>query len=243
MDPGPSPWPVTELAGGRVRRTAAQLADGRQILYFDDTEPFLSGATRHRPDMRQLNPAEAGSILRYDVLTGEWIAIASHRNERTFLPPKQECPLCPSGRETHPSEIPADDYDVVVFENRFPSFSTRRGARRRPRGRRAALAATRRNRPVRGRVLHLRPPRLVRAADPAAGPDGHRGVGRPHGRAQRDPGGGAGLLLREPGGGDRGHAASSARSDLRLPVRHPTHRATPGPGSRLPTADGRSPAS
>ena len=50
------------------------------------------------------------------------MAIASHRQDRTHLPPADECPLCPSrgGRST---EVPADDYDVVVFENRFPSFA------------------------------------------------------------------------------------------------------------------------
>jgi UDPglucose--hexose-1-phosphate uridylyltransferase len=41
------------------------------------------------------------------------------------MPPADECPLCPTGRGTFPSEIPADDYDVVVFENKSPSFSTR----------------------------------------------------------------------------------------------------------------------
>ncbi len=30
-------------AGGRVRRTADRLADGREILYYDDTEPYVSG--------------------------------------------------------------------------------------------------------------------------------------------------------------------------------------------------------
>src|SRR4051812_25629664 len=112
-------------AGGRVRRTTDRLADGREIIYFDDTEPYLSGgATRAVPDTRPLEPAlGGGSQLRYDVLTGEWVAIASHRNTRTFLPPANECPLCPTGRGVAPSEIPASDYDVVVFENRFPSFS------------------------------------------------------------------------------------------------------------------------
>ncbi len=114
------------LAGGRVRRTPDRLADGREILYFDDTEPFVSGAAdRPVPDSRPLPPAAGGSQLRFDVLTGEWVAIASHRNDRTFLPPKNECPLCPTGRGIVPSEIPAPDYDVVVFENRFPSLSMR----------------------------------------------------------------------------------------------------------------------
>jgi UDPglucose--hexose-1-phosphate uridylyltransferase len=60
--------------------------------------------------------------MRLDALTGDWVSIAGHRQNRTFLPPADECPLCPTGRGTVPSEIPADDYDVVVFENRFPAF-------------------------------------------------------------------------------------------------------------------------
>jgi UDPglucose--hexose-1-phosphate uridylyltransferase len=114
------------LAGGTVRRTRDRLADGREIVYFDDTPPYVTGErARAVPDTRPLAPAGGGSQLRYDVLTGEWVAIASHRNERTFLPPKDECPLCPSGRGKLASEIPASDYDVVVFENRFPSLTTR----------------------------------------------------------------------------------------------------------------------
>ena len=116
-------------AGGTTRRahkSTAVLADGREIIYFDDTEPYLSGNTsRAVPDTRDLPPAEGGSSLRYDVLTGEWVSIAAHRNERTLFPPRDLCPLCPTGRGSVPSEIPASDYDVVVFENRFPSFTSR----------------------------------------------------------------------------------------------------------------------
>jgi len=121
-----TPPVTTSLAGGRVRRTTDHLADGRELFYFDDSTPYLSGeASRSTPDTRPLGPAGGGSELRWDVLTGEWVAIASHRNDRTFLPPKDECPLCPTGRGVVPSEIPASDYDVVVFENRFPSLSMR----------------------------------------------------------------------------------------------------------------------
>jgi UDPglucose--hexose-1-phosphate uridylyltransferase len=113
-------------AAPAVRRTSGLLADGREIIYFDDTEPYLSGqASRLTPDTRPLEPADPGhSQLRYDVLTGDWVTIASHRNVRTFMPPADECPLDPTGRGIVPSEIPAHDYDVVVFENRFPSFTT-----------------------------------------------------------------------------------------------------------------------
>jgi len=121
-----SDFPTTLLAGGSVRVSMDLLADGREILYFDDSEPYRSSQTsRHRPDTRALPPAEGGSVLRWDALTGEWVAIASHRNDRTFLPPADECPLCPTGRGRVPSEIPATDYDVVVFENRFPSLTGR----------------------------------------------------------------------------------------------------------------------
>jgi UDPglucose--hexose-1-phosphate uridylyltransferase len=114
------------LAGGRVRRTSDRLADGRELLYYDDSPDFVAGpATRRTTDTRDLPPAGGGSELRWDALTGEWVAIASHRNTRTFLPPRNECPLCPTTPGREPSEIPAPAYDVAVFENRFPSLSTR----------------------------------------------------------------------------------------------------------------------
>jgi UDPglucose--hexose-1-phosphate uridylyltransferase len=102
-----------------VRRTAGQLADGREIIYFDDAE----GGARDAPDTRMLPALPPETEVRYDAVLDEWVTVATYRQDRTHLPPSDECPLCPStkGRAT---EIPADDYDVVVFENRFPSFPT-----------------------------------------------------------------------------------------------------------------------
>jgi UDPglucose--hexose-1-phosphate uridylyltransferase len=101
------------------------LADGRQLIYFDDSEPNRSGAKRRDvADERPLGARTPSGTIRLDALTGDWVSIAGHRQNRTFLPPADECPLCPTGHGTVPSEIPADDYDVVVFENRFPSFAT-----------------------------------------------------------------------------------------------------------------------
>ena len=108
----------------RVRRTRAQMADGRELFYFDDTEPYVSGgASRVVPDTRDLPTVQHGSIMRFDVLTGEWVTIAAHRMDRTFLPPAEHCPLDPTRPGREPTEVPAPDYDVVVFENRFPSFA------------------------------------------------------------------------------------------------------------------------
>ncbi|MGH3796327.1 MAG: galactose-1-phosphate uridylyltransferase [Pseudonocardiaceae bacterium] len=108
--------------GNQVRITRIRLSDGRALTYYDDREPYASGAaTRTRHDSRVLPASPAQPTLRFDVLTGEWITIAAHRMDRTHLPTPAACPLCPS-REGALTEIPADDYDVVVFDNRFPSF-------------------------------------------------------------------------------------------------------------------------
>ncbi len=58
--------------------------------------------------------------LRFDPLRREWVAFATERNDRTFLP-TDFCPLCPSGPGGR-SEVPLDTFEVVVFENRFPAF-------------------------------------------------------------------------------------------------------------------------
>jgi UDPglucose--hexose-1-phosphate uridylyltransferase len=104
-----------------VNRTPRRLADGREIIYFDgDAQP---AAAHDAVDTRDLPPVATRSQLRYDALVGEWVAIASHRQSRTFLPPADQCPLCPSTPERQ-TEIPDSSYQVVVFENRFPSLAT-----------------------------------------------------------------------------------------------------------------------
>ena len=109
----------------RMRRTSTILADGRELIYFDDSEPYRGGArNRDEVDNRPLVGRPTAGTMRLDALTGDWVSIADHRQNRTFLPPAGECPLCPTGGATMPSEIPAHEYDVVVFENRFPSFAS-----------------------------------------------------------------------------------------------------------------------
>ncbi|MGH3940613.1 MAG: galactose-1-phosphate uridylyltransferase, partial [Pseudonocardiaceae bacterium] len=115
------------MAEGRtsVRITRTRLADGRALTYYDDREPYASGAaTRALHDPRELSPGQARPLMRRDVLTGEWVVFAPHRMGRMHLPSTETCPLCPS-RDGAATEIPADDYDVVVFDNRFPSLASR----------------------------------------------------------------------------------------------------------------------
>lgn len=105
-----------------MKRAPIRLADGRELIYYDERDD----AVRASVDRRELPPPPDPAELRLDPLTGEWIAIAAHRQARTFLPATEDCPLCPS-RDGRLTEVPADDYDVVVFENRFPSFAAELG--------------------------------------------------------------------------------------------------------------------
>src|SRR5919201_2544826 len=102
----------------RVTRTSTRLADGRELLYFDERP----GRDRSVADRRDLAATRTASEIRYDPLVDQWVVIAGHRQARTHLPPTSDCPLCPSTGDRL-TEIPAADYDVVVFENRFPSLS------------------------------------------------------------------------------------------------------------------------
>lgn len=106
-----------ELGAGVVRRSS-RLADGRELLYFDDRDTTL-GAER-AIDARTLDPRPETATMRQDVLTGDWISVAAARQNRAFMPPAEFDPLAPQ-TPANPSEVPSR-YDVAVFENRSPSF-------------------------------------------------------------------------------------------------------------------------
>jgi UDPglucose--hexose-1-phosphate uridylyltransferase len=105
-----------------VIKTPARLADGRDLFYFDASPQPGRGAADRRP----LAAGRPVSELRYDPFQGSWVIYASHRQDRSYLPDATDCPLCPS-RPGHPTEIPAGDYQVAVFENRFPSLTAASG--------------------------------------------------------------------------------------------------------------------
>lgn len=108
---------VETLGAGVVKRTT-RLADGRELIYFDDPDTTL-GADR-AVDARDLGTRPETATMRQDILTGDWVSIAAARQNRAFLPPAELDPLAPQ-TESNPSEIPSL-YDVAVFENKSPSF-------------------------------------------------------------------------------------------------------------------------
>ena len=109
--------PARALGAGVVKRPT-RLADGRELIYFDDADTTL-GAAR-AVDARALDPRPETATMRQDILTGDWVSVAAARQNRAFLPPAELDPLAPQ-TSANPSEIPSV-YDVAVFENRSPSF-------------------------------------------------------------------------------------------------------------------------
>ncbi|MEV6330690.1 galactose-1-phosphate uridylyltransferase [Streptomyces sp. NPDC051909] len=109
-----------------MKKTVTRLADGRELIYYDAEDGARESGGRDAADRRALDPVVSASEIRLDRLLGEHVAIASHRQGRTYQPPADSCPLCPSTEAWH-SEIPAGSYEVAVFENRFPSLSGANG--------------------------------------------------------------------------------------------------------------------
>jgi UDPglucose--hexose-1-phosphate uridylyltransferase len=92
-------------------------ADGRKLLRYG-TQPQTLPL---QPDP-QTDPIASTSHLRWHPLRQEWVCYAAHRQDRTYKPTVDHCPFCPTHREGFPTEIPVQDFEVAVFENRFPAF-------------------------------------------------------------------------------------------------------------------------
>jgi UDPglucose--hexose-1-phosphate uridylyltransferase len=129
----------TEYARKNIRITPTTLSDGREFFYLDDDPDYVSGAkTRQLKDPRNLpnrfESLEGAPQMRRDPLTGDWIPMATARMNRPITAGPGATvsgnPLAPRvlGSPYQDGEIPDTDYDVVVFENRFPSMMRVPGA-------------------------------------------------------------------------------------------------------------------
>lgn len=93
--------------------------DGRS-LYLYSTQPIQDDITPTNPvnDGKRPTPHQ-----RWHPLRREWVIYASHRQNRTFLPPKDYSPLAVTKNKDFPTEMPEGNYEVAVFENLFPSLN------------------------------------------------------------------------------------------------------------------------
>jgi UDPglucose--hexose-1-phosphate uridylyltransferase len=68
------------------------------------------------------------SKVRFNELRGEQVVYAIDRQDRTFLPDREHCPLDPTRAGGPPTEIPYSAFEIAVFDNRFPAFESPHGA-------------------------------------------------------------------------------------------------------------------
>jgi UDPglucose--hexose-1-phosphate uridylyltransferase len=102
-----------------MHKLVLQKPDGRPLILYG-RKPITN--VLEAPVPRGL-PSGPNPHLRWHPLRGEWVDYAAYRQERTFLPPAEFNPLAPATSPEQPTELPAGDYDVAVFQNSFPSLT------------------------------------------------------------------------------------------------------------------------
>ena len=102
-----------------MHRVELAKPDGRKLwLYADAPMADLGAAPSPFSEALPGRPH-----LRWHPLRGEWITYAAYRQDRTFLPPPEYNPLAVTRDPAHPTELPTGDWQVAVFDNRFPSLA------------------------------------------------------------------------------------------------------------------------
>ncbi len=91
-------------------------ADGRTLLLYG-YEPHQLTPVEENNDL-----ISKGGELRFHPLRQEWNVYAPHRQNRTFKPVKADDPLSPTKAGGVPTEIPFEDFELAVFENKFTSL-------------------------------------------------------------------------------------------------------------------------
>jgi UDPglucose--hexose-1-phosphate uridylyltransferase len=102
-----------------LHRKSLRKPDGRELFLYSE-RPIPEGI---QPTAPRNDGEPARPHFRWHPLRAEWVAYASHRQNRTFLPPKDFSPLAVTKSAEFPTEMPEGDYDVAVFENLFPSMN------------------------------------------------------------------------------------------------------------------------
>ena len=91
----------------------------------DNQKILLYGYKKHNEkSYKQLNKVKTPTPhLRFHPFRDEWVAYSAGREKRAFFPSKEYCPLCPSEKIDQLTEIPFKNFEIAVFQNRWPSFN------------------------------------------------------------------------------------------------------------------------
>jgi UDPglucose--hexose-1-phosphate uridylyltransferase len=103
----------------------AATPDGRRIRYYRSAASGSSAEASGVAVGGSAEPRPAAAFRlerRWNPVLGEWVINATHRQGRTFLPAEAACPLCPTRPDGPPTELARADFEIAVFENRFPSL-------------------------------------------------------------------------------------------------------------------------
>ena len=111
------PFALPRSVGGRdTFRRDFRKADGR-MLYLYGREPHALPTQAESADEIAL-----GGELRHHPLRDEWNVYAAHRQNRTFKPSATDDPLAPTLPGGPETEIPFEDFELAIFENKFAAF-------------------------------------------------------------------------------------------------------------------------
>ncbi len=102
-----------------MHRLTRTKPDGRELTLFGRAP--LAGVTGAPSPFG--TPLGRSPHLRRHTLRGEWVTYAAYRQDRTFLPPPEYNPLAVTTDPAALTELPPGNWDIAVFDNRFPSLS------------------------------------------------------------------------------------------------------------------------
>ena len=102
--------------GQEVFRRTYTKADGRPLRLYGYRPHTASALAEDNGEVAK------GGELRWHPLRQEWNLYAPHRQNRTFKPSAADDPLAPSKPGEAPTEIPFEDFELAIFENKFTSL-------------------------------------------------------------------------------------------------------------------------
>lgn len=107
-----------DIAGKNLYYHHISKNDGRSLHLYGNN-PIKVELTH---ELEALEPQNS-QHLRWHPLRQQWVGYATARQNRTFNPPKEYCPLCPVKKGATAGEIAVEDFEIAIFDNRFSSLS------------------------------------------------------------------------------------------------------------------------